>query len=63
MYQLFDMNEKVTTNQPTDSYFKEFLMLYFGLSYFFFSLSLFVFVCYCDSNLQLSIVGEGKRKA
>ena len=58
MYQLFDMNEKVTTNQPTDSYFKEFLMLYFGLSYFF---SLFVFVCYCDSNLQLSIVGEGRK--
>ena len=57
MYQLFDMNEKVTTNQPTDSYFKEFLMLYFGLSYFLF------FVCYCDSNLQLSIVGgEGREK-
>lgn len=62
MYQLFDMNEKVTTNQPTDSYFKEFLMLYFGLSYFFLFLFLF-FVCYCDSNLQLSIVGGGKRKA
>ena len=42
MYQLFDMNEKVTTNQPTDSYFKEFLMLYFGLSYFF----LFLFVLF-----------------
>ena len=49
MYQLFDMNEKVTTNQPVLLFFFLFLFLFF--------------VCYCDSNLQLSIVGgEGREK-
>ena len=64
MYQLFDMNEKVTTNQPTDSYFKEFFNAVFWTVLLFFFLFLFLFfVCYCDSNLQLSIVGgEGREK-